>query len=139
VVPAITVPIVHMNGSGSPGGVPTEEHNALVERFTEAQNELQRMRALLQAMPDPSLGAQTGPASSAPSGSVTEVGLRRRARARSDASSTYDGSYVGTTAVGGGASTVFSDEMKLEMPEGVPLQVVIMVALGVFVTTYLFF
>jgi vesicle-associated membrane protein-associated protein A len=143
-VPAFTVPIVHVNGNTSttppPGAVTADEHSALLERFTEAQNELQRMRALLQAMPDPSLGDPArGPASTAPSGSVTEVGLRRRGRARSDASDSYDGGSTyagGTTAVSG---TTISDDFKLEMPEGVPLQVVIMVALGVFVMTYLFF
>jgi hypothetical protein len=134
-VPAITIPIVHVNGEANSAAL-AEENSSLLERLTDAQNELQRMRALLQAMPDP--GSQPGPASTAPSGSVTEIGMRRRGRARSDASSTYDGtSYRGTTTYNG--SSVISEDMKLEVPDGVPLQVVIMVALGVFVTTYLFF
>ncbi|KAL0961413.1 hypothetical protein HGRIS_006362 [Hohenbuehelia grisea] len=54
--------------------------------------------------------------------------LRRRTRALSDV-----GSDSGSTAVG---TLIMDDNMN---QEGVPLQVVVIIALGVFVTTYLFF
>lgn len=124
-------------------GVPKEEHEALAQRFEEAQAELQRMRALLQAMPDPSL-ARSDERSEAGitgiTGGESTVGpseLRRRTRALSSSSSTVQ-SYTGTTTVGG-SSTYGADDYKIEVPEGVPLQVVIIIALGVFATTYLFF
>ena len=91
--------------------------NAELEaKYNEAQAEIQRLRALLAAAPDPS---------SAP----TEVtGLRRRNYALSDDGSTVTGTDVGTMI----------DEHAVA-PEGVPLQVVLIIALGVFITTYLFF
>jgi vesicle-associated membrane protein-associated protein A len=111
----------------------------LQTRLAEAQAELHRMRALLQSMPDPSLGAPTAPEPSvAPSQSVTEAGVRRRQRVLSDASSTMGGStYAPRSDITG--TTTTADDYKVEVPEGVPLPVVIAVALGVFVTTYLFF
>jgi vesicle-associated membrane protein-associated protein A len=54
--------------------------------------------------------------------------LRRRNRAVSD-----DGSTMGETEVG-----TMMEEGPIHQ-EGVPLQVVIIIALGVFITTYLFF
>ena len=53
--------------------------------------------------------------------------LRRRNQPLSD-----DGSTVGETEGGTGVE----DPLQ---PEGVPLQVVVIIALGVFITTYLFF
>ncbi len=70
---------------------------------------------------------------------TTELRHRRRAPLSDDGSSydgrTYDGrsTYDGQTDVG---SYVGSE---IGQAEGVPLQVVIIIALGVFVTTYLFF
>ena len=51
-----------------------------------------------------------------------------------DGSSSYDGrsTYDGRTEVSYAGS-------EMSAPDGVPLQVVIIIALGVFVTTYLFF
>ena len=87
----------------------------LVTKLKEAQAEIERLRMLISSMPDPStVSTQTSP---------TE--LRRRNRALSDdGTATSVSSYVEEGAMS---------------PEGVPLQVVIIIALGVFVTTYLFF
>jgi vesicle-associated membrane protein-associated protein A len=83
----------------------------LLAKYNEAQAEIERLRALLAAVPRP------------PS---TE--LRRRNRPVSD-----DGSTVGETEVG-----TMVEEIPLQQ-DGVPLQVVVIIALGVFITTYLFF
>lgn len=92
--------------------------NAELEaKYNEAQAEIQRLRALLAAAPDPS---------SAPPTEAT--GLRRRNRALSDDGSTISGTDVGTMINDHAVSS-----------EGVPLQVVLIIALGVFITTYLFF
>ena len=65
------------------------------------------------------------PAPSTVSAQTSPTDLRRRNRALSDDGSVTEvGSYV---------------EEGVMNPEGVPLQVVIIIALGVFVTTYLFF
>jgi vesicle-associated membrane protein-associated protein A len=91
--------------------------NAELEaRYNEAQAEIQRLRALLAAAPDPS---------SVP---TEATGLRRRNRTLSDDGSTMAGTEIGTML----------DEAQAQ-PEGVPLQVVLIIALGVFITTYLFF
>ena len=87
----------------------------LEAKYNEAQAEIQRLRALLATAPDPS---------SAP---TEATGLRRRNRALSD-----DGSTTGTDI-----GTMIDDHVV--SPEGVPLQVVLIIALGVFITTYLFF
>ncbi|KAI0346003.1 VAMP-associated protein [Trametopsis cervina] len=95
----------------------------LLEKLQDAQLEIKRLRDLISSMPDPS----TAPSTSVVSGTTTE--LRRRTRALSD-----DGSTIGPeTDVGS-----YVDEGQISQ-EGVPLQVVIIVALGVFITTYLFF
>lgn len=93
----------------------------LVSQLHDAQAEIERLRNLISSMPDPS---------SAPTTTTSPTELRRRHRPLSDDGSTYDGE----TEVG----TYVSEDM-LEKSEGVPLQVVIIIALGVFVTTYLFF
>jgi len=85
----------------------------ILAKYKEAQAEIERLRALLAA---------------APSSSSSE--LRRRTRALSD-----DGSTMAETEVG--ASTMIEDGPLHQ--EGVPLQVVVIIALGVFITTYLFF
>lgn len=75
-------------------------------------------------MPEPS----TVPSQTVISGTATD--LRRRNRALSDDGASTLG---GETDVGS-----YVSEASMQ-PEGVPLQVVIIVALGVFITTYLFF
>ncbi|EKM51816.1 uncharacterized protein PHACADRAFT_262177 [Phanerochaete carnosa HHB-10118-sp] len=91
----------------------------LMAKLSEAQAEIGRLRKLISSMPDPStVSSQTSP---------TE--LRRRTRAASDDGSTV----VSQTDV-----SSYVDE-RMPPPEGVPLQVVIIIALGVFITTYLFF
>lgn len=91
--------------------------NAELEaKYNEAQAEIQRLRALLAAAPDPS----TAP--------TEATGLRRRNFALSDDGSTVTGTDVG----------IMMEEVAIQ-PEGVPLQVVLIIALGVFITTYLFF
>jgi hypothetical protein len=51
--------------------------------------------------------------------------------------------YASSTAYTGPRSdvttTTTAEDYKVEVPEGVPLPFVIAIALGVFVTTYLFF
>jgi len=88
----------------------------LEAKYHEAQAEIQRLRALLAAAPDPS-SAPTEP-----------TGLRRRNHALSDDGSTITGTEIGTML----------EDAQIQ-PEGVPLQVVLIIALGVFITTYLFF
>jgi len=101
----------------APAPAAEPEINAELEaRYNEAQSEIQRLRALLAAAPDPS---------SVP---TEATGLRRRNRALSDDGSTIAGTDIGTML-----------EEASAQPEGVPLQVVLIIALGVFITTYLFF
>jgi vesicle-associated membrane protein-associated protein A len=146
--PAPPMPVAVPAPAPLEGAVSADEHDELRARFEEAQAELQRMRALLQAMPDPSLARSSDERSDAGTTTVGDdrtIGpseLRRRTRvlsdARSDEGSTLGGStYGGATTVG--SSSTYGDDYKIEVPEGVPLQIVIMVALGVFVSTYLFF
>lgn len=98
---------------------PADPNPELVSKYKEAQAEIQRLRSLLAAVPDPSSVASSGT-------SPTE--LRRRYRPRSD---------DGTTDVGSDVATYVDDGFL--QPEGVPLQVVVIIALIVFITTYLFF
>lgn len=101
----------------TPAPVVEPQINAELEaKYNEAQAEIQRLRALLAAAPDPS----TVP--------TEATGLRRRNFALSD-----DGSTVAGTDV-----SIMMDEGVIQ-PDGVPLQVVLIIALGVFITTYLFF
>ncbi|CDO75424.1 hypothetical protein BN946_scf184916.g8 [Trametes cinnabarina] len=109
----------------------------LLKKLQEAQAEIERLRQIIASMPEPSTVPTTITTS------PTELrSVRRRAPYSDDGSSTYDGrttyddgrtNYDGQTDVG---SYVGSE---VPPPEGVPLQVVIIVALAVFVTTYLFF
>ncbi|EIN12734.1 VAMP-associated protein [Punctularia strigosozonata HHB-11173 SS5] len=128
---------------------PSEEaYKELLQKYSEAQQELQRMRALLASMPDTSVA----PTSEAPT-------LRRRTRRPSDAmtSTTMAGTYTGETETGyGGTEYTRTDypetetgyaptttgtdvETVFSQSEGVPLQVVVAIAIGVFLTTYMFF
>lgn len=100
---------------------PSEPNPELVAKYTDAQGEIKRLRALLAAVPDPSSVASSGTG-------PTELRERHRSsRAQSD-----DGTVVGSET-----ATYVSDTSL--QPEGVPLQVVVIIALLVFITTYLFF
>ncbi|EPQ54448.1 VAMP-associated protein [Gloeophyllum trabeum ATCC 11539] len=110
--------------------VSTPDPNAeLLAKYNEAQAEINRLRALLAAMPEPS----SLPTTTSNGDSVAPTELRKRGRALSDATSTMAGSLGPETEIG-----TLVDE-NVPPPEGVPLQVVIIIALGVFITTYLFF
>ncbi|KAI0755173.1 PapD-like protein [Daedaleopsis nitida] len=99
----------------------------LVKKLEEYKSEIERLRQLIASMPEPSVAPTSVT-------SPTELRHRRRAPPSDDGSSTYDGrsNYDGQTEVSYAGS-------EMGQPDGVPLQVVIIVALGVFVTTYLFF
>ncbi|CCM03552.1 uncharacterized protein FIBRA_05688 [Fibroporia radiculosa] len=102
--------------------IPVPEPNPeLLAKLQDAQAEIERLRNLISSMPAPSVAPTTLTATS-------EL-RRRRPFSPSDDGSTWDGETdVGTYV-----------EDPIAQPEGVPLQVVIIIALGVFVTTYLFF
>lgn len=131
------VGIVNVNVQPSPPSPPpplplppapaVQMNRELEVKLSDAQAEIQRLRALLAAVPDPS---STAPESVAPE-SVAPSEFRRRYTASSeDGASTYYGGTEVETAV---------DRDTVIHQEGVPLQVVIIIALGVFITTYLFF
>ncbi|EEB96259.1 hypothetical protein MPER_04635 [Moniliophthora perniciosa FA553] len=88
---------------------PPAPSGALEGELKEARAEIERLRVLLAAAAPP-----------------TE--LRRRTRRLSDDMSTVPGSDVGTMI----------DDAPMPQ-EGVPLQVVVVISLLVFITTYLFF
>jgi len=99
---------------------PSEPNPEFVAKYKDAQAEIQRLRSLLAAVPDPSSIASSG---------TSPTVLRERhhsSRPRSD-----DETVVGSEA------TYVSDASL--QPEGVPLQVVVIISLLVFITTYLFF
>ncbi|KII86753.1 hypothetical protein PLICRDRAFT_55663 [Plicaturopsis crispa FD-325 SS-3] len=100
---------------------PNPVNEELLLKYRAAQSEIERLRSLLAAVPDTS----TLPAES----TVAGTELRRRNRALSD-----DGSTVAETEAG-----TYLEDAAMQSPEGVPLQVVVIIALGVFITTYLFF
>ncbi|KAG8732597.1 phosphatidylinositol-binding protein scs2 [Ceratobasidium sp. 414] len=89
----------------------------LNQRYAEAQIEINRLRGLLASIP--------------PAGTT---GLRRRNKVLSD-----DGSTVVGDDVSEEGTIVETETMAVQQPEGVPLQLVVLIAMGVFVTTYLFF
>ncbi|KAF8919008.1 PapD-like protein [Mucidula mucida] len=93
-----------------PSLAPTPPSDELLTKYQEAEAEIERLRGLLAAAAPP----------------VTE--LRKRSRRYSDADTIVPGSDVGT----------YIDEPPMQ-PDGVPLQVVVIIALGVFIMTYLFF
>lgn len=129
------VGIVNVNVQPSPPSPPPPQpptpaiqiNRELEHKLSDAQAEIQRLRILLAAVPDPS---STAPESVAPE-SVAPSDFRRKYTASSeDGASTYYGeTEVGTTV----------DRETVIHQDGVPLQVVIIIALGVFITTYLFF
>jgi vesicle-associated membrane protein-associated protein A len=99
---------------------PSEPNPELVSKYNGAQDEIKRLRALLAAVPDPSSVASSG---------TSPTVLRERHRSNRPQSD--DGTVVGS-------ETTYVSEASLQ-PEGVPLQVVVIIALLVFITTYLFF
>ncbi|CAL1712853.1 unnamed protein product [Somion occarium] len=126
----VHTPQPHTPPPPAPVPVVVDPNPELVAKLKDAQAEIERLRNLISSMPEPS---------SIPTTTIDETGstvtpteLRRRTRALSDdGSSTWDGQ----TEIGS-----YVDEGVLQgPPEGVPLQVVIIIALAVFVTTYLFF
>ncbi|KAG1745991.1 PapD-like protein [Suillus paluster] len=98
----------------------------LEAKYISAQDEIQRLRDLLAAVPDPS---SLAPESIAPTSVAPSDFRRRHTSALSDDGETYSGSDVGTMV----------EHDNVIHQEGVPLQVVVIIALGVFITTYLFF
>ena len=88
-----------------------EPDTELLAKYQAAQIEIERLRAALSTMSE-----------------ATSAGLRQRTRVASDAGS------VTETEV-----QTIVDETFYHQQEGVPLQVVVIIALGVFITTYLFF
>ncbi|KAG2153122.1 PapD-like protein [Suillus bovinus] len=98
----------------------------LEAKYIAAQDEIQRLRDLLAAVPDPS---SLAPESIAPTSIAPSDFRRRHTSALSDDGETYAGSDVGTMV----------EHESVIHQEGVPLQVVVIIALGVFITTYLFF
>ncbi|KAF8073760.1 PapD-like protein [Lyophyllum atratum] len=96
-------------------GVTEAPNPELLAKYQAALSEVDRLRSILSTMEE----------EAAP----TETELRRRRPAMSD-----DGS-VAETDVG----TMIDDSHYHHQQEGVPLQVVVIIALGVFITTYLFF
>ncbi|KAH7885329.1 PapD-like protein [Phlebopus sp. FC_14] len=127
-VGVVNVNVHRSSPPSSPPIGPTVQMNRELEfQLSEAQAEIQRLRVLLAAVPDPS---STAPESVAPE-SVAPSEFRRRYAAGSDdgTSTYYAGTEVGTMV----------DHDTVIHQDGVPLQVVIIIALGVFITTYLFF
>ncbi|KAK0201911.1 PapD-like protein [Desarmillaria ectypa] len=96
---------------------PTPPNDELLIKYKEAEAEIERLRGLLAAAAPP------------PEVSPDIPELRRRTRRLSDDMTIAPGSDVGT---------MIGEDVALQQ-EGVPLQVVIIIALGVFITTYLFF
>jgi len=89
-------------------------------KYVEAQEEISRLKALVASLAASSQQNQT------------DAGLRRRTKALTD-----DGSYIDSIA--DDETVVERSGGNVATESGVPLQVVIIIALGVFVTTYLFF
>jgi vesicle-associated membrane protein-associated protein A len=100
---------------------PSEPSPEFLAKYKDAQDEIQRLRTLLAAVPDPSSVASSGT-------SPTEL-RQRHSSSRSPRSD--DGTVVES-------DVTYATESSLQ-PEGVPLQVVVIVSLLVFITTYLFF
>ncbi|KAG8998331.1 phosphatidylinositol-binding protein scs2 [Tulasnella sp. JGI-2019a] len=111
--PAPTPGVVNINVHSARS---QEDPNA--SKYAEAQDEISRLKALV--------------ASLASSKQAEESGLRRRTKAYTD-----DGSYIADSIADD--ETVVDRSSSVSTESGVPLQVVIIIALGVFVTTYLFF
>ncbi|KAI9464926.1 VAMP-associated protein [Lactarius psammicola] len=99
---------------------PSEPNPEFLAKYKDAQAEIQRLRSLLAAVPDPSSVASSGT-------SPTELRERHvRKGPRSD-----DGTVVDS-------EVTYVSDASLQA-EGVPLQIVVIIASLVFITTYLFF
>lgn len=96
---------------------PASREQELDDKLAEMRAEVERLRGLLAEMPEPKAKEES---SSEPSG------MRRR-------------HHRAPSTVAGTETEVSSYVDEPYQPEGVPLQIVIIIALGVFVTTYLFF
>ncbi|KAG8796645.1 phosphatidylinositol-binding protein scs2 [Ceratobasidium sp. 428] len=126
----VNINVVTPSNPPTPGPIPTDHHHVsnnkndaafaeLNQRYAEAQIEINRLRGLLASIPP-----------AAPGG-----GLRRR----SNKFTSDDGSTVVGDDVSEEGTIIETDTMTVQQPEGVPLQLVVLIALGVFITTYLFF
>jgi vesicle-associated membrane protein-associated protein A len=100
----------------------SEPNPEFVAKYKDAQAEIQRLRSLLAAVPDPSSVASSGT-------SPTE--LRERHRSRDPGPRSDDGTVVES-------EVTYVSDASLQA-EGVPLQIVVIIASLVFITTYLFF
>ena len=107
---------VHHPPPRQPTPAPSREQD-LDEKLGDATAEIARLRALLAAMPEPEAKEEERGEPS---------GVRRR-------------HHKAPSTVTGTETEVSSYVDEPYQPEGVPLQIVIIIALGVFVTTYLFF
>jgi len=98
----------------------SEPNSEFLTKYKDAQAEIQRLRSLLAAVPDPSSVASSGT-------SPTELRERHRSKEpRSDEGTVID------------SEVTYVSDASLQ-PEGVPLQIVVIIASLVFITTYLFF
>lgn len=111
--PSFPTPVVAPAASSEP-------NPEFIAKYKDAQAEIQRLRSLLAAVPDPSSVASSGT-------SPTELRERHRSKGpRSD-----DGTVIDS-------EVTYVSDASLQ-PEGVPLQIVVIIASLVFITTYLFF
>ncbi|KAG6868985.1 hypothetical protein C0993_006507 [Termitomyces sp. T159_Od127] len=111
---SIPVPIQEPVPVHATAPAPTHIYNEeLAAKYELALHEIERLRTIVAKYEE---------------SAVSEI--RRRRPALSD-----DGMSVAETDV----QTAFADEGQYPQQEGVPLQVVVIIALGVFITTYLFF
>lgn len=106
-----------------PEVIEPKPHDDLHTKYMEALDEIERLRALLAAAP--------APAPPSPSSTTTELRRRHPLSEDGELESTFGGTEF-TTA------TVLPEDGPIQV-EGVPLQVVAIIALAVFITTYLFF
>jgi vesicle-associated membrane protein-associated protein A len=98
----------------------SEPNSEFLTKYKDAQAEIQRLRSLLAAVPDPSSVASSGT-------SPTQLRERHRSKEpRSDEGTVID------------SEVTYVSDASLQ-PEGVPLQIVVIIASLVFITTYLFF
>ena len=95
------------------------------KELQEAKAEIERLRSLISSMPEPS---------TVPPTEYTAPSEFRR-RPRSMLSDDDDGTSTLSPATDVGS---YVDD-PVAPPDGVPLQIVIVIAVGVFITTYLFF
>lgn len=104
---------------------PTPPNEELMIKYQEAEAEIERLRSLLAAAQPPQTETRR-----------RKTSTRVTSRYADDEASTRRGS---STVRGGGSDIgTVVDEYPIQQ-DGVPLQVVVIIALGVFVTTYLFF